>query len=96
MLKSVLGGLGTGMEVWNSYDGTVKTITNVLPQEVGRSNPLDTNIMTSINDNTELVITGGWASVFISEIWKYTYASNTWQKIGNLQTARNGHLAFLL
>jgi hypothetical protein len=84
------------MEVWNSFDGTVKTIINVLPQEVGRANPLDTNIMTSINDNTELVITGGWASYFISDIWKYIYVTNIWQKLGNLQIARNGHLAFLI
>ena len=96
MLNSVTGGLSKGMEIWNSFDGTVKTIINVLPQEVGRANSLDTNMMTSINDNTELVITGGWASVYFSEIWKYTYASNSWQKLGNLQTARNAHLALVL
>ena len=96
MLISATGGLNTGMEVWNSFDGSVKTIVNFLPQEIEHSNTLDTNVMTSINENSELVITGGWANVFISEIWKYTYASNTWQNIGNLQTARNGHLAFLL
>jgi hypothetical protein len=84
------------MEIWNSFDGTVKTIINILPQEVGRGNSLDTNIMTSINENTELVISGGWASSFISEIWKYTYARNSWIKLGNLQTARNGHVAFLI
>jgi hypothetical protein len=84
------------MEVWNSFDGTVKTMTNLLPQEIGRLNSLDTNVMTSINEYTELVITGGWATDFISEIWKYTYASNSWQKLGNLQTARNAHIAFLI
>ncbi len=84
------------MEIWNSFDGAIESITNVLPQEIGRVNPLDTNIMTSINDYTEVVITGGWADVFISEIWKYTYASKLWLKLGNLQTARNGHQAFLI
>jgi hypothetical protein len=74
------------MEIWNSYDETVETVTALLPQEIGRQNCLDTSMMTSINKNTELVITGGWATTFISEIWKYTYASNTWEMIGNLKT----------
>ncbi len=90
------GGKSYGMEVWNSVDETVKTVTAILPQEIGRSNCLDTSVMTSINDNTELIITGGWATIFISEVWKYTYASNTWEMIGNLQTARNAHVAFLI
>ncbi len=96
MLKSIKGGLSTGMEVWNSFDGTVKSIINVLPQEVGRDKSLDRNVMTSINDNTEVVIIGGYAAGFRSEIWKYTYARNSWIKLGNLQTARNGHVAFLI
>jgi len=75
------------MEVWNSVDETVKTVTPILPQEIGRSNCLDRSVMTSINDNTQLVITGGWATIFISEVWKYTYASNTWEMIGNLQVS---------
>jgi hypothetical protein len=84
------------MEVWNSFDGTVKTIANELPQEVGRSKSLDLNITISINDNTELVITGGWSNIFFAEIWKYTYANNSWQQLGNFKTARNHHIAFLV
>ncbi len=92
----VTGGVSKGMEVWNMFDGTVETITNMLPQEVGKTYALDKNVMTSINDNSELVITGGWANGFTSEIWKYTYAGNSWQKLGNLQTDRNAHIAILI
>ena len=84
------------MEVWNSFNGTVRTVIDVLPQEVGRGLSLDSHVMTSINDYTELVITGGWDNGFVSDIWKFTYASNNWQLLGNLKTARNGHIAFLI
>ena len=84
------------MEVWNTFDGTLIIISDVLPQEIGHTSSLDTSVMVSINDNTELVITGGWSNYFISEIWKYTYANNSWQMLGNLQTARSSHLAFLV
>jgi len=67
------------MEVWNSFNGTVRTVIDVLPQEVGRGLSLDSHVMTSINDYTELVITGGWDNGFVSDIWKFTYASNNWQ-----------------
>ncbi len=96
MFKSKIGGMSKGMETWNSFDGTVKTIINVLPQEVTTYNGLQANVMTPINDNTELVISGGWADAYVSAIWKYTYASNSWQQLSNLLIARNGQLAIVI
>jgi len=96
MFKSIIGGMDKGMETWNSFDGTVKTIISEMPREVGEYYALQSNVMTPINDNTELVISGGWISVYASEIWKYTYASNSWKQLSNLLIARNGHLAIVI
>jgi len=40
--------------------------------------------MTSINYNTQLLLMGGLADVFKSDIWKFTLANNTWEFMGNL------------
>ena len=79
------------MELWNSADGTVETIVDELPQEVGKPNGIAKCRIISVNDNSELVFIGGYTDNFISDIWKFRMIDLNWQKLGDLSTLNAEH-----
>ncbi len=61
---------------------------------MGKPYALNVFAMTSINYNTQLLMMGGWTGNFISDIWKFTFANNSWEFLGNLPTARGQMAGF--
>ena len=59
-----------------------------LQQEIGRSGGLYLMVMTSINYNTQLLMMGGYANSYKSDIWKFTLANSFWEFMGSLKSAR--------
>lgn len=82
------GDLAQGMDMYDVNDESVMNIFSILPAEVGGTVPLSKHGMVSVNGDKELLIVGGVTSRFISDIWKYTLATNIIVKIGNLKTVR--------
>ena len=82
------------MEIWNPVDGSVKTIVAQLPQEINQ--PLNVATMISVENNTELVILGGYSAGYLSDVWKYKYLDNSWLKLRNLLSPRCEHVAIIM
>ena len=71
--------------------GIVKTIVDAMPPETVGSWSNRRGTMISTSDYTELVLFGGWAGIYISEVWKYNYPRNNWKMVGNIQYGRSRH-----
>jgi hypothetical protein len=80
------------IDVWNPVDGTITTIVNEMPMEIGHTYPYHKSKLISVNKNTELVFFGGWSDNYITEVWKYKYVGNQWELLGNIQTGREAHI----
>jgi len=65
-----------------------------MAMEKGHTYSLRRARMISINNNSELVFTGGWSDEFLTEVWKYKYFSKSWELLGNIQIGRENHLFF--
>jgi hypothetical protein len=57
------------MEAWNPDDGTVQTLSDVLPPEEGKSSGLETSQLIAINDGSELLLFNTYAK---GGIWKFS------------------------
>ena len=57
------------MEAWNPDDGTVQTLSDVLPPEEGKSSGLETSQLIAINDGSELLLFNTYAE---GGIWKFS------------------------
>ena len=80
-----------GMEVWNPNDESVATFHDSLPHEQDGLG-LDGSQMISVNRGSELILYGGFAGQYLSDIWKYVVEDDTWVQIGNMTESRYGHL----
>ena len=91
--NTVFCSTSAGIEVWDPSTGTVKTLLEKNPFEVGTAYFYDSQVKI-INQGTELILFGGrLANTSKNEIWKYNIASNTWVKLSvSMQKARAGHL----
>jgi hypothetical protein len=66
--------------------GVAQLVVDRVPLEIKTNWPLGASSLVSINDNTELVMIGGWGGSFVgAEVYKYNYAQNSFQYLGNLQ-----------
>jgi hypothetical protein len=80
-----------GMEVWNPSDESVTTFHDALPHEQDGLG-LDGSQMISVDDGSELILYGGFAGEYLSDIWKYSVQDDSWAQVGNMTTTRYGHL----
>lgn len=80
-----------GMEAWNPADESLTTLHEELPHEKDGLG-LDGSQMFSINDRSELILYGGFAGVYLADIWKYSVADDSWNQVGNMTTTRYGHV----
>ncbi len=83
LLVAIAGGNTAGTEVWNSADGSVKTLNSTFPLDGYAPQ------MVGVNGNTELIFyeTGNSPSA-PKGIWKFSQVTNTWTKIGEMPTER--------
>jgi len=80
------GGPSTGLEIWNINTGAVKLVVDKMPLEIITSLPVGGTSLIPINDNTELILMGGWGGAFYGlEVYKYNYPKNIFKYLGNLQ-----------
>ena len=83
--------------MWDPSTGTVKSLLDRNPFEIGTAFFYDSHVM-MINQDTELILYGGrLANAAKNEIWKYNIAGNSWQNLSvSMQHSRAGHLVFQL
>ncbi len=61
-------------------------VVDRMPFEIETNWPIGPSSMVSMNDNTELVMIGGWGGTCVgAEVYKYNYARNSFKYLGNLQ-----------
>jgi hypothetical protein len=72
-------------------------VVTQVPQEIGQNTyGFHKFLMTSINYNSQLMMFGGRADTWISDIWKFTLANQSWEFMGNLQAPRYEMAGFLV
>ena len=84
LVALVGGNTSPGMEVWNSNDGTVTTLTTDFPPKSDNA-----PFLVSVSDGEELIFYEAHNSNNQKGIWKYFQSNNTWTKIGEMIFARD-------
>jgi len=77
---AIIGGVQTGMELWNTKTGKVELLWEEIPPEVGGLGGLRYAEMLPIKNGSELIVYGGIDRSDSDEIWKYSVENNNWTK----------------
>ncbi len=77
---AILGGYDKGMELWNPRASTVETIFEEIPGEEGELRGLKGSGMVSVEDDSEIILYGGWQGTYLKAVWKYVVSENSWTR----------------
>ena len=89
---AIAGGVSSGIEIWNPFDGSSKVLNDTFPPT---SNNLHTPMLISVNSGLELIFYESWHSGAYENkgIWKFKQSDNSWSKTGEMIFARDDFVA---
>ena len=88
LLVAVFGGqYSSDLEAWNPEDGTVTSLADL---QINNESLRSTQLI-PINDNTELLMYGGYSrsDQYHDDVWKYSSATNSWAKVSKMSGTKS-------